>query len=118
MRTLLSFKSISLLVQQKKRFSRQPPWLPSWIFEKDLATFDLQMNPDTKFRVSWPFRQEKLKIDFQDGSHPGFPIGTILANFYLPVTPMLPTKFSVNWPFGSGEEAKKDFQDGGHGLHL
>ena len=27
---------------------------------------------------------------------------------------MLPSKFGVNWPFGSGE----DFQDGGHGGHL
>ena len=28
--------------------------------------------------------------------------------------------FQVNWPFGSGEEAKKKkyFQDGGHGSHL
>ena len=26
---------------------------------------------------------------------------------------MLPTKFGVNWPFGSGEEVKIDFQDGG-----
>ena len=31
---------------------------------------------------------------------------------------MLPTKFRVNWPFGSGEEAKLDFQDGFHGGHL
>ena len=31
---------------------------------------------------------------------------------------MLPSKFGVNWPFGSGEEAKIDFQDGGHGGHL
>ena len=31
---------------------------------------------------------------------------------------MLPSKFGVNWPFGSGEEAKKiDFQDGCHGAH-
>ena len=30
---------------------------------------------------------------------------------------MLPTKFQVNWPFGSGE-AKIDFQDGHHGSHL
>ena len=29
---------------------------------------------------------------------------------------MLPTKFQVNWPFGS-EEAKIDFQDGHHGGH-
>ena len=31
--------------------------------------------------------------------------------FDLPVSPMLPTKFRVNWPFGSGEEVKIDFQD-------
>ena len=30
---------------------------------------------------------------------------------------MLPTKFRVHWPFGSGE-AKNRFQDGGHGGHL
>ena len=31
---------------------------------------------------------------------------------------MLPSKFGVNWPFGSGEEAKIGFQDGRHGGHL
>ena len=54
----------------------------------------------------------KQKIDFQDGhhgSHLGFPIGTILAIFDLQVTPMLPSKFGVNWPFVSGEEAKNRF---------
>ena len=30
----------------------------------------------------------------------------ILAIFHLQVTRVLPTKFQVNWPFGSGEEAK------------
>ena len=30
----------------------------------------------------------------------------ILAVFDLQVTPMSPTKFGVNWPFGAGEEAK------------
>ena len=52
------------------------------------------------------------KIDFQDGGHGGhvgFPIGTILAIFDLQVTLMLPSKFGVNWPFGSGEEAKNRF---------
>ena len=33
----------------------------------------------------------------------------ILAIFDLQVTPILPTKFGVNWPFGSGEEAKNRF---------
>ena len=32
-----------------------------------------------------------------------------LANFNLQVTLMLPNKFQVNWPFGSGEEAKNGF---------
>ena len=31
---------------------------------------------------------------------------------------MLPSKFGVNWPFGSGEEQKIGFQDGCHGSHL
>ena len=43
------------------------------------------------------------------GSHLGFPIGTILAIFDLQVTLMLPSKFGVNWPFSSGEEAKNRF---------
>ena len=38
-----------------------------------------------------------------------FPIETILAIFDLYVTPMLPTKFQVNWLLGLGEEAKKRF---------
>ena len=36
----------------------------------------------------------------------GFTICTILAIFDLRVTPKLPTKFRVNWPFGSEKEAK------------
>ena len=32
-----------------------------------------------------------------------------VAIFYLQVTPMLPTKFQVNWPLCSGEEAKNRF---------
>ena len=42
----------------------------------------------------------------------------ILAIFDLQVTPMLPSKFGVNWPFDSGEEAKIDFQDGGNRGHF
>ena len=44
--------------------------------------------------------QEKHKINFQDGGHLGFPIGTILAMFDLQVTQMLLTKYRVNWPRG------------------
>ena len=60
--------------------------------------------------VFFQFRRRSKKIDFQDGrqgSHLGFPIGTILAIFDPQVIPMLPAKFQVNWPFSSEEEAKK-----------
>ena len=54
-------------------------------------------------------QEKKRKIDFQDGGHLGFPIGTILAIFDLQVTLMLPSKFGL-----SVQEKKRkiDFQDG------
>ena len=43
----------------------------------------------------------------------------ILAIFDLHVTPMLPSKFGVNWPFGSREEVKNRFSRWlPHGSHL
>ena len=69
--------------------------------------------PSTKFQSNCLSVQEKKpKIEFQDGIHSGylgFPIGKILATFDLQVTTMRPTKFQVNWPFGSGEEVKISF---------
>ena len=44
--------------------------------------------------------EKKRKIDFQNGGqggHFGFTIGRILVNFDLQVTPMLLTKYQVNW---------------------
>ena len=57
-------------------------------------------------------QEKKRKIDFQDGGHDGrlgIPIGTVLATFNQQVTPMLPTKFRVNWHLGLGSEAKNRF---------
>ena len=71
-----------------------------------------------KFQDNRPFVSgEKVKTDFQDGSngsHLGFPIGTILNNFFLQVTRMLLTKFHVNWPLFLEKKLKIDFQDCGH----
>ena len=70
-----------------------------------------QFKPSFK-PVSILVHEEKRKIDFQDGHHGGhlgFLIRMILASFDLQVTPMLPTKFQVNQPFGSGEKAKTRF---------
>ena len=46
--------------------------------------------------IGLSIQEKKRKIDFQDGGHLGFPIGTILAIFYLQVTPMLPSKFGLS----------------------
>ena len=59
----------------------------------------------TKFGGNWPFGSgDEVKIDFQDGGHLGFPIGTILVIF---VIRMLPTNFRVNWHLGLGEAKNK-----------
>ena len=98
------------LGEAKNRFSR---WRPSWnSCRHNLSYFLIYKSP-------WCFLaslesiglsvQEKRKIDFQDGGYLGFPIGTILAIFDLQVTLMLPSKFGVNWPFGSGEETKNRY---------
>ena len=67
----------------------------------------------TKFLVTCPSSSvEEVKMDFQDGSHGDhlvLPTGMILPIFCLQVTPMLTTKFHVNWPLYSGEEGKNRY---------
>ena len=101
----------------KNRFSRWLPWRPSWISDRhDVSYFLSTSHPHASLQV-WEsiglsFQEKKRKIDFQDGRHGGhlgFPISTILAIFDLQVTPMLSSKFGVNLPFSSGEEAKNRF---------
>ena len=87
----------AILDFQSARFSLFLIYKSPWCFLASLEAIDLSV------------QEEKRKIDFQDGGHLRFPIGTILAIFDLQVTPMLPSKFGVNWPFGSGEEAKNRF---------
>ena len=102
--------------EAKNRFSRWPPWWPSWIFDrKDLSYIWSTSHPmlPTKFQVNKPFSSgEEAKNKFSrwpPWRHLGFLIAKILAIFDLQVIPMLPIKFWVNWPFGSGEEAKNWF---------
>ena len=106
--------SIGLLVQEKakNRFSRWVPWWPSWISDWN-ELFLIYKSPQCFLpsfeSIGLSVQEKKRKIDFQDGGHLGFPIGTILAISDLQVTPMLPTKFRVDWPFGSGVEVKNRF---------
>ena len=101
----------------KNRFSRWLPWQPSWIsYRNDFSYLWSTSHPDASYQVSselaFGFRRRIEKIDFQDGyhdAHLGFPISTILAIFDIQVILMLPSKFGVNWPFSSEEEAKNRF---------
>ena len=53
--------------------------------------------------VGLSVQKKKRKIDFQEGRHLGFPIGTILAIFDLQVIRCFLPIFKINWPFGSGK---------------
>ena len=71
-------------------------FLPFFIY--NLSQYFLPSFQSIAFSV-----QKKCKIDFQDGRHGdnlGLLIRKILAFFYLRC-PILPTKFRVNWRFGS-----------------
>ena len=89
----------------KNRFSRRPPWLPSWMSNRNDFTFFLIYKSPWCFLPSFKstslsVQEKKWKIDFQDGHHLGhlaFPVGIILAIFDLQVTLMTPTKFQINW---------------------
>ena len=103
--------------EAKSRFSRWPPWRQSWISDRhDFSFFLIYKSPQCFLAslesIGLSVQEKKRKIDFQDGGHGGhlgFLIGTILAIFDLQVTLMLPSKFGINWPFCSGEEAKNRF---------
>ena len=89
----------------KNRFSKWPSWISD---RNNFSCFWSTSHPDASYLL---VHEKKRKIDFQDGhlgSHLGYQIRKILAIFDLQVSLMLPTKFRVNWPFGS-EEAKDRF---------
>ena len=75
----------------------------------------------TQVRANWPFQTEEVKNRFSRWSP--WPLSWIsdwkdfiyLFIFFLSTShPMLLTKFQVNWPFSSGEEAKNRFSRCGH----
>ena len=72
-----------------------------------LAIFDPQVTPTCLLAslesVGLTVHVNKFKIDFQDGGHLALLIKMIFAIFDPQVALILPTKFQVTWPFGSGE---------------
>ena len=109
---LPSFRSVGLLVQEKKRKtdfedSRHSGHLG---FPIETILFLIYKSPRCFLpsfeSVGLLVQENNRKIYFQEGiycGHLGFSNGRTLAIFDLQVTPMLPTKFRVDWLFGSGE---------------
>ena len=71
---------------------------PTWIIELE----------DNKQFISIIPRKIHFK-NGRHGGHLGFLIGRILDNFDLQVALILPTKYRVNRPSGSGEKAQNRF---------
>ena len=115
---LPSFESNGLSVQKKRKIDFQDGRHGSYLgfLISKILVFLIYKSPrcflPSLKSISLSVQEKKRKIGFQDGchgSHLGFPIGTILVIFDLQVTPMLPSKLGVNWPFSSVEEAKNRF---------
>ena len=91
--------------EAKNRLSRWLPWRPSLISDRhDFELFLIYKSPRCFLAslesTGFLFQEKKRKIDFSSWQ-PSW-IGRILAIFDLQVTPMLPTKYQVNWPRGVG----------------
>ena len=81
---------LCLREESKNRFSR---WPPLFFIYKSPRHF-----PPSLESTGLSVQEKKHKIDFQDGGHLGFPIGTILAIFVLQVNPMLPPSTEIIGP--------------------
>ena len=80
----------------------------SYFFISKMSRYFLQSLESSGLSVE----EKKCKIDSQDGCHGGyleFPIRMFLAFFDLQVDQIFCTKFCLNWPFSSGEEAQNRF---------
>ena len=92
--------------EAKNRFSRWPSWRPSWI--SDMNNFSYLLSTSSLFRVNGSFYSEEVQNRFsrwQLWQPSRFLIGGFKLFFLSKDTSMILTKFPVNWPFGSGEEA-------------
>ena len=97
----------------KNRVSR---WPPSWISDRnDFSNFGSTSHPDAFYQLSSQFasrfKRRSKKYIFKTAAMAAILDfwSKLFDIFELKVTPMLPTKFRVNWTFSAGEEAKNRF---------
>ena len=116
------FRVNGLSVQEKKRKTDfQDDRHLGFLIKMILAISDLhpvasyQFSSQLALWIRKRSKKKKKKKEFQDGHHDsyfGFLIGKILSVFDQHVTPMLPTKFRVNWPSVQEQKRKRDFASG------
>ena len=89
----------------QNRFSRWPPWWPSWISDQnDFSYFWSTSCPDISYQVLSPLVCQMATY------RPSWVSDWNNFSYCLPTScPILSTKFRVNWRFMSGEEAEKRF---------
>ena len=107
--------------RSKNRFLRWCLWQPSWISnQNDFSYFWSTSCQDTSYPVfsqlTFQFKRRSTKLIFKMAAISDFRSEWFLAIFDLWVVLILPTKFQVNWPFGSGEV--QYIQDCSHSNHL
>ena len=122
----MNFESIALSVQEKKlkQIFKMDAIASIWDFlSQRFGLFFIYKSPQCFLpsfeSISLSVQKKKGKIDFQDGHHLGFPIGTILAIFMSTSHPdQFPTNFQMNWHLVQENKRRNEFQDGRYGGHL
>ena len=122
----MNFESIALSVQEKKfkQIFKMDAMASIWDFLlQRFELFFIYKSPlcflPSFESIGLSVQKKKEKIDFQDGHHLGFPIGTILAIFISTSHPDAAYQFSNQLaPWFREKRGKKEFQDGRHGGHL
>ena len=91
-------------------FSRWRPRRLSWISNRNnFCYFDMKSPRDvlsSSEHLAVRIRSSKYFQDDAHGGNLGFSIGTILTNFDLYITQILPTMFRDYWSFSSAEEVQ------------
>ena len=106
---LPSFKSIGILIQEKKFKIDFQDGGYSGHLRYSIGTIlaflyqQLTLILPTKFQVNCSLRSRE-EVQYRFGGHLGFTIGTILA-----IVPILPTKVWAYWPLSLGDNAKNRF---------
>ena len=95
------------------RFSRWPPWQPSWILERNISNSKSPSHIQSLGAIRGKV-PEQTWFEYFQGGHLAFQNGRVLAILHLCVALTPPIKFRLNPPYCLGGDLMlfEDFQDG------